>query len=269
MRPRIRRPGPRRRQCLPGVEGLESRDLPSGMAAGTVKVDIPPTASPSFEPPNSPVSSLYHQPLVPNLGLITQFVAMAYPAPALQPTQAEINREYFLGKFEGSYTVTPGRFGYQAVTIHGVSVDGGTNQFLHGRMQFTIYPTAAGNPEPLTGEVGFIPQNYLQASDLLIFDLSAAPAGEPTGQTTESGAPQDVGNGLSLPTHLHWSADSLGAGGYTAPLGFNQSGGYMDIDYIPDKHAKPGTLASGKMIVLYQGLINTSSVLNPLDPGIV
>jgi hypothetical protein len=265
--------GPKRPRFSPEVEGLEVRELLSGASTGTKVVHIVPTAAPSFDPPASPVKDLYHQPLVPNLNLLPTFVNLTYPStpgqpPTPQPTSQEVHREYFLAKFSGTYDVHPGRFSYQALTIHVASKDGGSNQFLHGRMQFVIFPTKAGDPEPLSGQVSFIPQNYLQESDLLVFNLSPAPAGEPTGQATENGTPLQVGNGISLPTHLHWSYDLASAGGYTAPQGFTQGDGYMDVEWIPDKTTKPGTLASGRVVVLFQGLLNTSSVVSALDPGV-
>jgi hypothetical protein len=243
--------------------------LLSSVATGTEVVPIPPTAAPSFDPPASPVKSVYHQPLVPNLNLIPQFVQMDYASNGPQPTSSEINRQYYVAKFSGRYDVYPGRFSYQALTIHGISVDGGSNQSLHSKMQFTIYPTKPGDPEALTGQVGIISQNYLQTGNLLLLDLAAPPAGQASGQSVENGTPQNVGNGLSLPTHLNWFfADNSGSA-YAAPAGFTQGGGDMDLVWIPDKHTVPGTLSSGRVIVLFQGLINTSSVLNTIDPGIV
>jgi hypothetical protein len=274
MRPRSSSLGPRRYRCHPGVEGLEVREMPSTVPTGTEVVHIVPTTAPSFDPPASPVPSVFHQPLVPNLSLIPQFVQMDFPPsvtgiPEPQPTAQEIDREYYVAKFSGRYDVYPGRFSYQALTIHGISVDGGSNQSLHSRLNFAIYPPNPADPEPLTGQVSIVSQNYLQTGNLLLFDLAAPPAGQATGQSTENGTPQNVGNGISLPTHLDWDLADNSGSAYAAPQGFTQGGGYMDIVWIPDKHTVPGTLSSGRIVVLFQGLLNTSSVLNTIDPGII
>jgi hypothetical protein len=272
MRPRRSSLGPRSERYRPIIEGLEPRELRSNVPGGTQVVQIAPTAAPSFDPPGSPVKSLYHQPLVPNLSLIPQFVQMDFPAvkgvAQPQPTASEITREYYVAKFSGRYDVYPGRFSYQALTIHAISTDGGSNQSLHSDMQLAIYPPTSTATEPLTGQVAIIAKNYLQTSNLLIFDLAPPPAGQATGQSAENGTPKNVGNGISLPTHLNWYFDDNSASGYAAPTGFTQGGGYLDIVWVPDKHPVPGTLSSGRVIVLFQGLMNTSSITNTIDPGV-
>ena len=71
-----------------------------------------------------------------------------------------------------------------------------------------------------------------------------------------------------LPTEAPWALDGTSAGAYTAPAGFTQGGGQLSIVYTPDKHPQAGTLGSGKVVFLLQGLMNTSSILNVVDKGI-
>ena len=39
--------------------------------------------------------------------------------------------------------------------------------------------------------------------------------------------------------------------------------GTMEITWIPDAHPRPSTMGSGKVIVTFQGLINTSELVSP------
>ena len=48
-----------------------------------------------------------------------QFVPILYPPGTPQPTAAEVARESFIAKGVGRYTIGPGQFDTQSLTIHG------------------------------------------------------------------------------------------------------------------------------------------------------
>jgi hypothetical protein len=246
---RQRHPGQRvRPRCHLAVENLELRDLPSSIVAAT-----------------SPAGSDH----LPNPAVIQQAVQLLYGPDSqtpMSPTPREVRRQTFVARWAGLYTVGPPRFSDRASTIHAYGVSGGSNQFLKGKFQIELFPPAdpgavptPGNPyaNRVTGVAGLIPQNALQSGSLLILDLNGAgPAG--------SGAD-------ALPTHLSWSYDfnnSAAAystvGGILPGSGFTQGTGTLDIRYFPDHHPLPGTLGSGRVIVTFQGLINTGGLANVL-----
>ncbi len=276
------RPRTRRRRL--GFEGLESREL---LSAAPVLGG--PNVSPSFAGSPTPLPS-FPRGLRPDLALVPQFQAAAFsaspsnspyaarvalldaPGPTTDPTPAEVAREYFVAKFEGSYTVGPGRFQGQALTVHAFSrVQGGSNQFLKGKAQILLSTPADPSTGRVTGLVSLFTQNYLQSGNLLIIDVGGTnqpPSTTPT--PVQTGGPTVTSNvgGLALPTQVPWAFDATSAGAYTAPSGFTQGGGQLSVVYTPDRHARAGTLGSGKVVFLLQGLINTSSILNVVDKGI-
>ena len=97
----------------------------------------------------------------------------------------------------------------------------------------------------ITGVAGLFPQDLLQSSSALVLDLSGT---------------------SSLWFRLDRSPDSsnldlrlnTSAGAYAAPVGFDQGAGTLDITWIPDARPRAGTMGSGKVIITFQGLINTS-----------
>jgi len=36
----------------------------------------------------------------------------------------------------------------------------------------------------------------------------------------------------------------------------------VDLKYLPDRHPKPGTMGSGRVIATFQGLINLNQIVN-------
>ena len=50
---------------------------------------------------------------------VQQFVPLLYPPGTPQPTAAEVKRESFVAKGYGRYTIGPGQFDTQTITIHG------------------------------------------------------------------------------------------------------------------------------------------------------
>ncbi len=212
--------------------------------------------------------------------------------PPASPTPAEVAREYFTANFVGRYTIGPGRMAGQALTIHAYNtLEVGSNQSLKGKAQLILFtPSSTAGASPggatvivpggqVTGLSSFFSQNFLQSGNLAIADIGTTNQPPPIinaqGVTTAPGSRPDLSgpttlqsvNGLLLPTQMPWAFDTTSAGAYTAPLGFTQGGGQLSIRYTPDAHPKGGNLGSGKIEVLLQGLMHTSTILNVVDKG--
>ena len=280
-----RRAAQPRRHC-PLVESLEARDLPS-----SVTIKSPPArlehrpGSATVQPLAHPVASrslsraagntahtdstnglLGAQPPAPflNPAIIAQYANLLYgpssPTP-MTPTPQEINRQIFTGRWVGDYTVGAPGFSDRSSTIHVWSKNGGSNQFIKGKLDMTLFPPAdpAATPTPgnpyanqLTGVVGLFNQNLLQSSGVLVLDIAGA--------ASASAGPQ------TLPTHLTWTYDNnTSAGPYAAPVQFTQGAGVLDLKWLPDAHPLPGTMGSGKVIVTFQGLINGSQLVSGIS----
>jgi hypothetical protein len=232
-----------RRRCRFGVEGLETRDLLSHI--------IPKAAHRAAKG-------------LPSPAVIQQAVELLY-GPGSQtpmtPAATEIRRQIFVARWVGKYTIGPPRFSDRASTIHAYGVSGGSNQFLKGKFDLTLFPPAnplasptPGNPyaNQVTGVAGLFPQDILQSGSTLALDLNGL-ANPGTGSR-------------GLPTHLNWTYDfNTSAGAYAAPVGFVQGTGVMDLTWIPDAHPLAGTTGSGKVIITFQGLINTSQLVSPVS----
>ena len=242
MPPQIPSAAPRRRY-RPAVEGLEARDLPSHVLPTAAQTNADRLPSPAF---------------------IQQIVQLLYGPNSqtpMNPTPTEVRRQIFVARWEGKYTVGPPRFSDRASTIHVYGVSGGSNQFLKGKFQIVLFPPSDPNATPtpgdpyanqVTGVAGLFPQDILQSSSTLVLDLNGTPA---------PGSSADA-----LPTHLSWTYDSnTSAGAYAAPMGFLQGAGTLDIKWIPDARPLAGTMGSGKAIVTFQGLINTSHLVSPIS----
>ena len=280
MRPdRMAGTSPRNRRRL-GFEGLEGRELLAAIVLG-------PTTAPAFDSGTTPLPS-FPAGLQPDPSLVPQFEARAFattttaPAayaaktslpdlqpPPTNPTPAEVAREYFVAKFVGTYTIGPGRFAGQALTIHASSrVEGGSNQFLKGKAQLLLSTPVDPTTGQTTGLVTLFSQNYLQSGSSVIIDVGRTD--QPGVTAIQTGGPTTLSGvgGLQLPTQAPWALDTTSAGAYTAPAQFVQGGGELSIVYTPDKKPKAGTLGSGKVVFLLQGLLNNSSILNVVDKGI-
>jgi hypothetical protein len=232
--PRPRRP----RTSRPVVEGLETRELMSTTASMATANLV-----------NSP--------------LIQQFANLLYgpnSGAPMTPSSGEIKRQIFTAAWVGQYTIGAPRFSDRASTIHAYAVSGGSNQFLKGKLNMTLFTPAdpGATPTPgdpyanqVTGVAGLFPQNILQSGSSLALDLNSTP-----------GAGTDP---LALPTKMTWTYDSnTSAGAYAAPQEFTQGTGDVTIQWIPSAHPEPGTMGSGKVIVRFVGLINLSRVVNPI-----
>lgn len=176
----------------------------------------------------------------------------------------EIRRETFTVRWVGQYTIGPPRFSDRASTIHLYGVAGGSNQFLKGKFQIAIFPPAnpsatatPGNPyaNQITGVAALIGQNYLQSGSNVVLDLNGTPA--------PGSAPNE------LPSQLTWTYDSnTSAGPYASPggvapgSGFTQGAGTLQIRWSPDARPLAGTRGSGRVVITFQGLINTSQIVS-------
>ncbi len=287
-------PRPPRRRAWPAVEGLEPRELMASVPISNIPLPFRPTLTPSSYGPPSPGHLAYNG-LQPDgsANFINQIQQQVYPSstpypgstngsiplppqpgnlagPAYNPTPAEQAREYFESITVGRYSVTPPRFSNQGFTIHASSKMSSSNQFLKSRAQLLIFtpavdPTGLPTPPALTQQYAntngvynglgvFVPYNALSTSNELILDLT------PTATTATK-----LVNGLNLPTSMNWTLDPAGAGAFTSPAGFNQGAGTLKIVYTPDATPRGGAIQSGKITYVFQGLINTSSVLDSID----
>lgn len=238
---RSRHPLRARCQVRPFFEDLEGRDLLSTLAAASAG---------SFPDPR----------------VIEQVASDIFPAsaPPGTPTATEIRRQTVTARWVGKYTIGPPRFSDRASTIHVYGVSGGSNQFLKGKTQISIFPPAdpAATPTPgnlfanqITGEAALFGQSYLQSGAVLVLDLNGTPV-----PGSSPGA---------LPTSLNWAYDSNTSGGpFAAPggivpgSGYTRGAGLLQLQWKPDPHPLRGTSGSGQVIVTFQGLINTSQLVS-------
>jgi hypothetical protein len=271
------RGGHSRRRCQPVFECLEVRDLPSSHPLGPA---LPGQHYPANE--------------------VQQFVPILYPPGTPQPTAAEVARESFVAKGSGRYTIGPGRFSTQSITIHGYGKPATSNLSRRMHFQFLLFEPV-DKTQPVYGAINFTAGNFLQNGANLILDLAG-----PTGTEVDG-----------LPTHLFWGHDSAsgtafsgtGAGliisafnngqptysnfptNYFTPQGvpispldvqgnpnnnglgptnvnnYNVGLGDVTFKYIPDKHPQAGSLGSGTVIFVFHGLLNYSGAQSQFDKG--
>jgi hypothetical protein len=303
MRPLNRREGHARRTCRPGLEGLETRDLPSTAAP---LAQLPRPGGGLAQTLGSLSTSIPVKPADPALisGLVKRryapvtttfpikignqvFPPGTFPVP--QPTGTEVQRETFVERFTGRYFVGPPRFSNQSSSIHIYSngANAMSNQFLHGRSQIILFtPADPTTNDPVAGQViglaTTFPQNFLQSSSNLFMDVTNVPG-------VASNDPKALDHGL--PSHLALTADPVSGGVYAGPqftstpavqtnaatgqpfplipgtsgyVNFLDGTGVLDIKYMPDKHPRSGTLGSGVAIVTMQGLINTTGATSAI-----
>ncbi len=253
------RHGCRRRRCRPHLEHLEGRELLSSHPLG------PALPGRHFAAAD-----------------VQQFVPILYPPGTPQPTAAEIARESFVNKAVGRYTIGPGRFNTQSITIHGSGKSSTSNMSLNMRFQFVIFePTDPA--EPVTGTMNFLGRNFLENGSQLIVNLKGPTGTELNGlptylywaRDTASGGPFS-GPGGALPAYSNFPSNYFTAdGNLVSPLqqglpptsvnNWNMGVGDATFKYIPDKHPLPGTLGSGTVILVFRGLINASGAQSTLD----
>ncbi len=237
----------RRRQ--PSLEGLEPRELPSGLhamgrdalaprhvsfpslnlivASRVANVDLARANQAQAGTPgwvnhtylNSLASELYApvtttQPIEVNG---TVFPPGTYATP--QPRPREIKRETFWATFSGRYYVGPPRFSNQAATIHIYSAgrNVASNWFLHGRGQVLVFPPADPNATPTTLDpvagqnVGIV--SLIPSNALQTSDMILLDLNNLPGKTSNDPTTLDHG----LPARLGFTLDTAGAGAFTSP----------------------------------------------------
>lgn len=220
---------------------------------------------------------------------VQQFVSILYPPGTPQPTAAEIQRESFDFKGVGHYTVGPGRFSQQALTIHGYGKPGTSNQSRKLHFQFVITePSSTAASPAVYGNIGFVAGNYLQNAAELNLDLLGPPSSEVNG----------------LPTHLYWISDANSSSsgpfaetGGAFPADSNFPANYFNaqfvptsptsqglpptsvnnwdvglgdatLKFIPSAHPTRGGLGSGTVIIVMHGLRNYSGAQSQIDKNI-
>lgn len=220
---------------------------------------------------------------------VQQFVSILYPPGTPQPTAAEIARESFDFKGIGHYTIGPGRFSDQALTIHGYGKPGTSNQSRNLRFQFAISePTSTATSQAVYGNISFVAGNFLQNAAELNLDFVG-----PTGSEVDG-----------LPTHLYWISDANSSssgpfaetgGAYpavsnfpanyfnaqfvpTSPLSQGLPPSSVDnwdlglgdatLKFIPDAHTHPGGVQSGTVILVMHGLRNYTGAQSQADKNI-
>jgi hypothetical protein len=256
----------RRRRRLPLYETLEERELLASHPIG-------------------PALPGRHY-LAPD---VQRFVPILYPPGTPQPTAAEIQRESFDFKGLGRYTIGPGRFSDQSITIHGYGKPGTSNVSRRFHFQFLVSEPSSAAPSPVVyGTINFVAGNFLQNSADLIVDMVG-----PTGSEVHG-----------LPTHLYWVPDSnrsssgpFAQTGTVFPASGNFPGNYFNaqgvpvsplnqglpptsvnnwdlglgdanFQYIPDPHPVKGSLGSGTVILVMHGLMNYSGAQSQADKNI-
>ena len=255
------------RRCRPGLENLELRDLPSSHPLG------PALPGKHYPAPD-----------------VQQFVPLLYPSGTPQPTPAEVARESFVFKGTGRYTIGPGRFDTQTLSIHGFGKSGTSNISRTMRFQYGIFeptdPTQA-----VRGTLNLTAGNFLQNGADLILDLIGPTGSEINGLPTKlfwipdanaSSSTAFAGTGATLPAYSNFPANYFTSSGTLAPppgspqgLGpptsvnnWNMGLGEATFKYVPDAHPVAGSLGSGTVIFVLKGLLNYSGAGSQFDKNI-
>jgi hypothetical protein len=251
-----------RRQWKPTLEGLETRAL---LSSGTIGPDRPGRHEPA--------------------AAIMQFVPILYPPGTPQPTAAEISRESFVVKAKGSYTIGPGGFSSQTITIHGFGKPGTSNLMLRTHFQFVISEPV--NPsQAVTGAIDFTSANYLQNSSNLILDLVGPTGSEVDGLPTHLNWAHDAASGTAfngpgdaLPAYNNFPGNYFnangsfatpapgtpGGGAPTSVANWNMGLGDMTLKFVPNAHPAAGSLGSGTVFFQMRGLLNYSGAQSQDD----
>jgi hypothetical protein len=248
----------------PSFESLEGRDLPSSHPLG------PALPGKHYPAPD-----------------VEQFVPILYPPGTPQPTAAEVARESFIAKGAGRYTIGPGQFDTQTITIHGYGKPMTSNISRTFRFQYQIVEPK--NPAlAVTGVISLVGGNFLQNSALQILDLQGPTGTEVNGLPTRlfwipdanaSESTPFAGTGATLPGYSNFPTNYFLPSGALAPppgspegLGpptsvdnWNMGLGSATFKYVPDQHPVPGSLGSGTVIVVLRGLDNYSGAQSQFD----
>jgi hypothetical protein len=213
---------------------------------------------------------------------VQQFVPYLYPPGTPQPTRAEVARESFVAKGYGYYTVGPGRFNTQSITIHGYGKPASSNFSSVSHFQYAVFePTDPA--KPVTGVMNVFVEDFPATGGSLILDLEGPTGTEVDGLPTHLYWARDAtsgtfftGTGSALPGYPNFPANYFTSNGtLVSPLeqglppssvdNWNLAVGDATFKYIPDKHPQKGTIGSGRVIFLLRGLINNSGVQSADD----
>jgi hypothetical protein len=262
MRPHDPHDAPPRRRIRPGLEGLETRDLPSSHPIG---VPLPGGHLPAAE--------------------VQQFVPVLYPPGTPQPSPAEIQRESFIARSVGRYSIGPARFNTQAITIHGFGKPTTSNLSKKAHFQYVMFEPS--NPaDPVDGEFNILAGNVLSSGANIILDVMGPTGTEVNGLPTHLFWTHDIssgttftGTGFTFPGTSNFPGSyinsqgapaspppgSPGGGAPSSVNNWNMGFGDMTFKYIPDPHPLPGTLGSGEVIVITRGLLNNSGAQSSIE----
>jgi hypothetical protein len=188
-------------------------------------------------------------------------------------------------KAVGRYTVGPGRFDTQALTIHGYGKPATTNQSQKAHFQYALFEPS--NPSnPVYGELNILPGNMLQSGSNLILEMQGPTGTEVNGLPTRlywfrsvSSGTAYTGTGVALPAYNNFPTNYFNSQGApaspqpgspggpdpTSVANWSMGFGTVTFSYVPDAHPQPGTLASGKVVVVARGLLNTSGAQGSIN----
>jgi hypothetical protein len=160
-------------------------------------------------------------------------------------TPHEVERQTFVGRFKGNYTIGPGRTTAQALQLSSLGY-GGSNgtSFLWTTMRITV-PTDP--TQPVTGLVYIIGKNVGTTGTQLFIDLQGV-----------AGSPEFDG----IPTQYTWTVDPASSGIFANVAGYGTGQGTMNVQFFrPGPGQIPGT-RMGQMNFAINGLIDTSGSSN-------
>jgi hypothetical protein len=218
---------------------------------------------------------------------VQQFVPLLFPPGTPQPTAAEVKRESFVAKGYGQYTVGPGQFSTQTVTIHGYGKSMTSNISRKMHFEYVVFEPKDSS-QAVDGTINLVGGNYLQnATDLILYMIgptSSIVDGKPTTLyfTTDANTPSATAfaeTGTTLPGYSNFFTNYFTSSGTLAPspgspgnLGpptsvdnWGMALGTVTFKYIPNKHPQPGSDGSGTVVVEMTGLRNYSGAQSQND----
>ena len=253
-----------RRRRRPAIETLETREL---LASHPLGPTLPGKHYPAPD--------------------VQRYVSILYPPGTPQPTAAEIQRESFEFKGSGNYTIGPGGFSDQSITIHGYGKPGTSNLSRRMHFQFLITePSATAPQQAVTGAINLVAGNYLQNGADLVLNVAGPTGTEVNGLPTQlywsfasQGSTAFAGTGQALPAFNNFPSNYFTAQGVpVSPLSQGLSPtsvsnwslgiGQMQLQYVPDHHPQPGSLGSGTVVMVLHGLLNYSGAQSQADKNL-
>jgi hypothetical protein len=227
-----------RRDLRPGLECFERRELLSAiadvMAANGLRAAKAAPALGGGGGSGSPTfgasialgtSTLSQGPVLNPDGSINNMAI----APSGNPKPGELRRLQFTARFEGPYSVVPGRTSTQATQT--LIQGGGTSKtMLHSDVQIRI--VQPNDPTLPFGGLGTIFDRNINSNTALGFDISA---------------PQQDVDGSGRPNHFPTVTIDVNMSAGTYVEAYGQ--GTIDVRYIPSGKHTAGVLSQGKAIV--------------------